>query len=157
VNGVAHIQTAAEAAKALEPLAGRFPSLFFSLGIIGTGLLATPVLAGSAAYGVGEALNWTVGLEKKPKQAKGFYGIIIATMLVGLLLNLLRINPIQALFWTAVINGVAAVPFMIAMMFMTTNPKVMGNLTLSFPLKCMGWITTLVMLAATAGLCFTFR
>jgi len=148
-NGVTNIASAADAAKALEPLAGRFASFFFSAGIIGTGLLAVPVLAGSAAFGVGEALHWKVGLERKALKAKGFYGIITAATLFGLCFTFLGIDPIQALVGAAVINGIASVPLMILLMHMSSNRKVMGNLTNPPLLAILGWLATGLMTLAT--------
>ncbi len=153
--GVTHIETSADAAKALEPVAGRFASFLFAAGIIGTGLLAVPVLAGSVAYAVGETFRWKVGLEKKPRQAKGFYGVLAAVAVVGLLLNFTPIDPMKALYWAAIINGIAAVPVMVVMMLMTRNKAVMGQFTrISKPLRVMGWVTTVVMAAAAVGMIF---
>lgn len=151
-HGQSDIETATQAAQALEPLAGRFTFLLFTAGIIGTGLLAVPVLAGSAAYAVGEALNWHASLERKPQEAKRFYGAIAAATLIGLSLALRHYNPIKALFWAAVLNGVVSVPLMVVMMLMTANPKVMGKFTLPWPLKVVGWIATTVMAVASTGL-----
>ena len=154
-HGQIDIQTATQAAKAIEPLAGRLTFLLFAAGIVGTGMLAVPVLAGSAAYGVSEAFNWPASLERKPQEAKGFYATIAAATLVGLSLTLLHFNPIKALFWAAVLNGVVAVPAMVVMMIMTANPKVMGQFTLSRPLRFFGWLATAVMAAASIGLFMT--
>jgi NRAMP (natural resistance-associated macrophage protein)-like metal ion transporter len=151
-HGITDIQTSAQAAEALKPVAGRFAFLLFTVGIVGTGLLAVPVLAGSAAYAVGEALQWPVGLERKPLQAKGFYTVLTAAMLLGLGLNFVHLDPIKALFWSAVINGVAAGPIMIVMMMMTADRRIMGQFTLKAPLRIAGWIATFVMLAAAVGL-----
>src|SRR6202011_615073 len=115
VSGITDIQTSAEAAKALEPVAGAFASKIFALGILGTGLLAVPVLAGSAGYALGEALKWPIGLARKPARAKGFYAIIALATIAGAGLNFMPISPIKALFWSAVINGVVAVPIMVIM------------------------------------------
>jgi Mn2+/Fe2+ NRAMP family transporter len=115
-NGITDIQTGAQAAEALRPLAGELTFLLFSLGIIGTGLLAVPILAGSAAYALAEALKWPIGLERKLHRAKGFYGILCGATLLGVALNFSSINPIKALFWSSVVNGVAAVPIMIMIM-----------------------------------------
>jgi Mn2+/Fe2+ NRAMP family transporter len=150
--GITDIQTSAQAAKALEPLAGRFASALFAVGIVGTGLLAVPVLAGSAAYGVAEAFKWRASLERQPHEAKGFYGVLAVATLIGLALNFVGINPIRALFWSAVMNGVVAVPLMVVTMLMAVNPKVMGQFTLPLRLRVFGWIATLVMLAASIGL-----
>jgi Mn2+/Fe2+ NRAMP family transporter len=150
-HGKVDIQTADQAARALEPLAGRFAFLLFALGIIGTGLLAVPVLAGSAAYGVSETFSWTASLEKKPIQAVKFYGTIGLATLIGLLLNFVHLDPIKALFWSAVLNGVVAVPLMVLMMIMTRNAKVMGKFTLPLYLRIGGWIATAAMLIASLG------
>ena len=155
-HGHTDIQTATQAAKAIEPLAGRFTFLLFAAGIVGTGMLAVPVLAGSAAYGVSEAFGWPASLERKPKQAKGFYGTIAAATVVGLSLTVLHFNPIKQLFWAAVLNGVVAVPSLVVMMVMAANPKVMGRFTLSRPLFWLGWLSTIVMAAASIGLFVTF-
>jgi NRAMP (natural resistance-associated macrophage protein)-like metal ion transporter len=150
--GITDIQTSAQAAKALEPLAGRFASTLFAVGIVGTGLLAVPVLAGSAAYGVAEAFKWRASLERQPHEAKGFYGVLAVATLIGLALNFVGINPIRALFWSAVMNGVVAVPLMVVSMLMAVNPKVMGQFTLPLRLRVVGWIATVVMLMASIGL-----
>ena len=117
------------------PIAGDFAFAIFALGVIGTGLLALPVLAGSAAYAVGEALQWRVGLAQRPGRAKAFYGVIAAATLVGAVLNFTPLDPIKALFWSAVINGVAAVPIMVMIMLLGSRKKVMQQFTLSPWLK----------------------
>jgi Mn2+/Fe2+ NRAMP family transporter len=150
--GITDIQTSAQAAKALEPLAGRFAFALFALGIIGTGLLAVPVLAGSAAYGVAEAFRWPASLERQPREARGFYGVLAVATLIGLALNFVGLNPIRALVWSAVINGVVSVPLMVVTMRMAVNPKVMGRFTLPLRLRAVGWIATVVMMAASIGL-----
>jgi len=151
-QGQTDIQTAEQAAKALEPLAGHLAFVLFALGIVGTGLLAIPVLAGSAAYGVGEALEWRTGLERAPSKARGFYSVIAIATVIGATQNFLHINPMKALFWTAVINGVVAVPVLVMMMLMAGNSAVMGQFTVGRRLKAFGWITTAVMLAAAIGM-----
>jgi NRAMP (natural resistance-associated macrophage protein)-like metal ion transporter len=156
-HGILDIQTADQAAKALEPLAGRFAFLLFAAGIVGTGMLAVPVLAGSAAYAVGEAFQWTASLEKKPRQAVKFYATIGAATVIGLVLNFIHLNPIKALFWSAVLNGVVAVPVMSLMMILTQNAKVMGKFTLPLYLRIGGWIATAVMLIASLGMILTLR
>jgi NRAMP (natural resistance-associated macrophage protein)-like metal ion transporter len=128
-NGVSNIESSAQAAEALRPIAGDFAFILFAIGIIGTGLLAVPVLAGSAAYAVGETLHWRVGLARKPREAASFYGVLAAATLLGAGITLTPLNPIQALYWSAVINGVVAVPVMIVMMFIASSPKAMGKLT----------------------------
>jgi NRAMP (natural resistance-associated macrophage protein)-like metal ion transporter len=152
VGGITNIETSAQAAEALRPLAGPFAFTLFALGIIGTGLLAVPVLAGSAAYAVGEARKWPVGLGRKPKQAKAFYATLTIATMIGVALNFSPINPIRALYWSAVINGVVAVPVMIIMMHMTANPKVMGKFPVSDGLRSVGWIATAVMSAAALAM-----
>lgn len=147
-HGVTDINSSAQAATALRPLAGPFAFAVFAAGIIGTGLLAVPVLAGSTAYGVADALGKPSGLERKPHQAKLFYTVLIVASLVGMALNFTAIDPIKALYWSAVINGVAAVPIMVVIMMLSTNSRVMGTFALPPWLKIMGWVATLVMAAA---------
>ena len=137
-HGVTDIQTSSQAAEALRPIAGRFAFTIFALGIIGTGLLAVPVLAGSAAYAVGEALRWRVGLAQRPGRARAFYGMIALATLVGAALNFTPLDPIKALFWSAVINGVAAVPIMVIIMLMASRKQVMGQFALQPLLKALG-------------------
>ncbi len=151
-HGVTDIQTSAQAAEALRPIAGRFVFLIFALGIVGTGLLAVPVLASSAAYAVGEAAGFHVGLARKVHRAKGFYATIAAATFVGALLNFTPLDPIKALFWTAVINGVVAVPIMVMMLLLASRSDVMGGFVLPPVLKATGWIATAVMAAAAAGM-----
>ena len=126
-HGLHDIQTTAQAAQALEPLAGRFAALLFALGVIGTGLLAVPVLSASASYAFSEALGWKSGLYKKLRQAHGFYGAITISTLVGLLINFAGINPIKALYWTAVLNGIVTPPLVAVIMLIANNKKVMGR------------------------------
>jgi NRAMP (natural resistance-associated macrophage protein)-like metal ion transporter len=154
--GITDIQTSAQAAEALRPVAGRFAFVVFALGIIGTGMLALPVLAGSSAYALGEMAGWHVGLARKPRRAKAFYGCIAVATLIGVLLNFSPVDPIKALFWSAVINGVVAVPIMVLMMILSSNPKVMGQFRLPLPLKLVGWLATAVMAAAAIGLFATW-
>jgi len=151
-HGVTNIQTSAQAAEALRPIAGPYVFLVFALGIIGTGLLAVPVLAGSAAYALGETFGWHVGLARALNRAKGFYAIIIVAMVVGAGLNFSTIDPVKALFWSAVINGVVAVPVMVMMMLLASRPSVMGRFTLKPTLRWIGWITTVAMAAAAVGM-----
>ena len=138
-----------------KPIAGSFAFAVFALGIVGTGLLAIPVLAGSAAYGVGEARQWPVGLARRPKEAVAFYAMIALATMMGVIINFSPINPIKALYWSAVINGVVAVPVMAVMMLMASNSKIMGKFKISGPLKIIGWIATIVMVAAAAGMGIT--
>ena len=146
--GVTAVTTAAQAAQALRPVAGEFAFLLFSLGIIATGLLAVPVLASSAAYAVAEAFGWTEGLERNWREAKGFYSIIVIATLVGTALDFLAVDPMRALFWSAVINGVVAVPIMAAMMILAGNPSVMGALTVRRKTRLLGWSAVAVMAVA---------
>jgi NRAMP (natural resistance-associated macrophage protein)-like metal ion transporter len=153
--GITDIQTSTQAAEALRPVAGPFAFTLFALGIIGTGVLAVPVLAGSAAYAVGEAGGWPVGLGRKPEKAKGFYATLAIASLLGVALNFSPINPIKALYWSAVINGVVAVPIMVAMMDMTGNRKIMGAFQIHDGLRLMGWLATAIMAAAAVIMCMT--
>ena len=155
-HGITDIQTTEQAAEALRPLAGELAFLLFSIGIIGTGLIAIPVLAGSSAYALAEALKWPIGLERPLHRAKGFYGVLTVATLLGVALNFTAINPIKALFWSAVINGVAAVPIMVVMMLMTTNKKITGGVRLPAVQKAVGWVATGVMFAVAASLIATF-
>jgi NRAMP (natural resistance-associated macrophage protein)-like metal ion transporter len=155
-HGVTNIETSSQAAEALRPIAGRFAFTVFALGIIGTGLLALPVLAGSAAYAVGEALGWRVGLAQRPGRAKAFYGTIAVATLVGAAVNFTPLDPIKALFWSAVINGVVAVPIMVLIMLMACRRAVMGQFTLGPWLKGLGWAATGVMTLAAVGMFATW-
>jgi NRAMP (natural resistance-associated macrophage protein)-like metal ion transporter len=155
-HGITDIQSSSQAAEALRPIAGVFTFAVFAAGIIGTGMLAVPVLAGSAAYAVGEALGWSVGLARLPLDAKAFYGTIAVATLVGIFINFVDIDPIKALFWSAVLNGVVAVPLMVVMMMMTMQPKVMGEFTLPRPLWAMGWLSTAVMAVTVAIMVVTW-
>jgi NRAMP (natural resistance-associated macrophage protein)-like metal ion transporter len=154
-HGKTDIDTAAQAAEALRPIAGAFASLLFSLGVIGTGLLALPVLGGSAAYAVGEALHWPVGLERKAKEAKAFYAVLALATLVGLALNFTKVDAIKALVWAAMINGVTAAPVMCLMMLLASRRKVMGKFTLPAYLKILGWMAAAIMALAAAGMLLT--
>lgn len=151
-HGVTEIRTSADAAEALRPFAGEYASTVFALGIVGTGLLAVPVLAGSAAYALGEARRWPVGLDCKPKRAKAFYGTIVAATMIGALMNFTPIDPIRALVAAAVINGIVSVPVMAVMMLVSTRKSVMGVFTLNRPLIWTGWIATAVMAAAVLAM-----
>ena len=150
-HGITNINTAADAAEALRAVAGPFTFVVFAAGIIGTGLLALPVLAGSAAFAVGELFRWPVGLAKRPHRAKAFYGVIAAATLIGVALNFTPIDPVKALYWSAVLNGLAAVPVMAVMMHLSHRKAIMGTFTLPVALSVLGWISTAVMgLAAVA-------
>jgi NRAMP (natural resistance-associated macrophage protein)-like metal ion transporter len=155
-HGVTDIGSSAEAAEALRPIAGDFAFAVFALGILGTGLLAVPVLAGSIAYALCEALRWPSGLGRKPKKARAFYGTIAVATLGGVGIDLINIDPIRALFWSAVVNGVVAVPVMVVMMMMAMNKRVMGQWTLPRPLQIMGWASTVVMAVTAIALFATW-
>ena len=156
-NGILDVQTSAQAAKALEPIAGRFAFFLFASGIIGTGLLAVPVLAGSAAYSVAETFKWKGSLQRKPQRAKRFYGVLAAATLIGLALNFVKIDPIRALFWSAIINGVVAVPVMVVIMLLAANRKVMGDFDIPVLLKTIGWIATGAMFLVAVAMFATMR
>jgi NRAMP (natural resistance-associated macrophage protein)-like metal ion transporter len=140
------IGSAAEAARALQPLAGRFAFSLFALGIIGTGLLAVPVLAGSSGYAVAETFRWQASLERKPREAPKFYFVIAAATVIGLSLNLIGMNPIRALFWSAVVNGVVAAPLMTMLMLMSANRRIVRQFVLPVHLRVLGWTATVIML-----------
>lgn len=148
-HGVFDITTSAQAAEALRPIAGQFAFAMFALGIIGTGLLAVPVLAGSAAYAVTEMVGVAGSLDAKPLDARLFYGTIGVTTLAGASLSAVGIDPVRALYWAAVINGILAVPLMAVMMLIVRNPRAMGRLTLPLGSTLLGWAATFVMFAAT--------
>jgi len=153
--GITDIQTSSQAAEALRPLAGDFAFLLFSLGIIGTGMLAVPVLAGSAAYAVVECFDWDSGLDKKLHEAKEFYGIIALATAGGVLLNFTPIDPIKALLWSAVINGVIALPIMVVMMLLGSNERVMGQFVIGRRLRWLGWLATVIMAVAVVAMFVT--
>jgi len=155
-HGKTDINSSSEAAEALRPIAGRFAFFLFAAGIVGTGLLAVPILAGSTAFAVAGAMGEPYGLEQKPRQAKLFYGVLVFASIAGIALNFTPIDPIKALYWSAVINGVAAVPSMVMIMRMSTNAKVMGKFTLNTSLKAWGWIATAVMAAAAVVMFVTW-
>jgi len=146
--GITNIQTAAQAASALRPLAGEFAFLLFTIGIVGVGLLAVPVLAGSGAYALADSMGWRYGLGRKLSDAPGFYGVIAASVLAALVLQYSPIDPMKALFWSAVINGVVAVPLMAVIILLVSKKSVMGPFTASRTLVVLGWIATAVMGAA---------
>ena len=156
-HGLTNIETSADAAKALRPIAGEFAFAVFALGIVGTGLLAVPVLAGSAAYAVGETLGWRIGLDERPGGAPRFYWAIAGAIFIGALLNFSPLDPIKALILSAVVNGVAAVPIMALIMVMASRRKVMGEFALHPGLKALGWIATAVMAAAAVGMFATWN
>jgi NRAMP (natural resistance-associated macrophage protein)-like metal ion transporter len=154
-DGITDIRTSAQAAEALRPAAGPLAMAVFSMGIIGTGLLAVPVLAGSAAYAIGEARRWPVGLSRRPLEAKAFYGTVSLATLIGVGVNFSGIDPIQALYWSAVVNGVVAVPVMAVMMLMASKPDVMGEHTIPPSLRVGGWIAVAIMVLSVLGLAVT--
>ena len=151
-SGVVDIETSSQAAEALRPIAGPAVFVVFALGIIGTGLLALPVLGSSAAYAVGESFGWHVGLTRKPGRAPRFYAMIAAATLVGAGLNFTPLDPVKALFWSAVINGIVAVPVMVMMMLLAGRADVMGRFRLPPVLQAVGWVSTAVMAAAAVGM-----
>ena len=155
-HGVTDIETSAQAAEALRAVAGPFTFAVFAAGIIGTGLLTLPVLAGSAAYALGEVLSWHVGLARRPRRAKAFYVTIAAAMAIGIGLNFSPIDPIKALYWSAVLNGVVAVPVMILMMRMTMRPAIMADFTLPPALQVAGWLATGAMACTVVAMLATW-
>jgi Mn2+/Fe2+ NRAMP family transporter len=155
LHGITDIQTSSQAAEVLRPVAGEYAFFLFSVGIIGTGLLAVPVLAGSAAYAVGESFKWRVGLGKELMQARGFYAILAIATLLGVALNFTSMDPIKALFWSSVINGVIAVPFMAIMMLLAAREDVMGRFVVPRRLQVLGWLATVVMAVAVLAMGIT--
>lgn len=155
-HGVTTIQTSAQAADALRPLAGPFAFLLFALGIIGTGLLAVPVLAGSAAYAVSEVFGWRAGYDHGFHEARGFYVLIIAATLGGSFLDFTPIDPITALVWSAIVNGVISVPIMAVMMAIGCSRRIMGDLVITTRHRVLGWIATGVMAVAVAIMLLAF-
>jgi len=156
LSGKTDIQSAADAAQALRPLAGEAASILFALGIIGAGFLAVPVLTGSAAYAVAETFGWKHSLDDRPHQAKAFYAVIAVSTLIGMLINFLGINPIDALFYTAVINGFLSPPLLVVVMLISANKKIMRNRVNNNLTNIVGWVTAAVMFAAAIGLLVTW-
>ena len=156
-HGLTEVATSAQAAQALRPLAGPFAFYLFAAGIVGTGLLAVPVLAGSAAYAVAETFDWSIGLGRRPAKARGFYTILTVATLLGVALNFTPVDPIKALFWSAVINGVIAVPVMVIVMLLSARTEVMGNFVVTGRLRWLGWTATGVMAAAVIVMFATWR
>jgi Mn2+/Fe2+ NRAMP family transporter len=150
--GVFEVKSSAAAAEALRPIAGDAAFAIFALGIIGTGLLAVPVLAGSAACAVGEALRWRIGLARKPSHAKAFYTTLALAVALGAAMNFTSVNPIEALYWSAVLNGVVAVPVMAMMMLIGANNAIMGKFTVGWAMRSVGWFATGIMLAAVVAM-----
>ena len=155
-HGITDISSSAQAAAALKPLAGDFAELVFALGIIGTGLLAVPVLAGSTAYAIGEGRKWPVGLSRRPKQAVAFYGVLSLSAGLGIALNFTSLDPIKALYWSAVVNGVLAAPVMAMLMALVRRRRVMGELVVRGGLYWLGWTSTAAMALCTFGMAFSF-
>ncbi|WP_043647048.1 NRAMP family divalent metal transporter [Fundidesulfovibrio putealis] len=155
-HGVTDIQTSAQAAEALRPLAGKYAFWLFAAGIVGSGLLAVPILAGSAAYAVAEASGWPIGLGRQLRQARGFYMIVAVATLLGVALNFTPVDPIKALFLSAVINGVIAVPIMVVIMFMAARTDVMGHFVINLRLRILGWLATTVMAIAVLTMFVTW-
>ena len=150
--GITNIESAEQAARALRPIAGPFASFAFAAGIIGTGLLAIPVLAGAAAYAIGEAAGRPVGLARKPKEARTFYGVILVSTILGIILHFTPVDAMRALFWSAVINGVLVVPIIAALLLIAANRTVMRGFSPRRWLLGLGWATVLVMGASAVGL-----
>ena len=151
-HGITDIQTSRQAALALEPIAGHFAFLLFALGVIGTGMLAVPVLAGSAAYAVAEVLNWKAGLDHHYTEAKGFYSVLVAATVIGTLMDFTNLDPIRALVWSAVVNGVIAVPIMVVMMLLGSNRAVLGDAVLTPRHRLLGWAAVGVMAVAVVAM-----
>ena len=149
-GGITDITTAAQAASALKPLAGDFAYWLFAAGILGVGLIGVPVLAGSAAYAVAEVFNWRSSLEDTAQQSKKFYTVIATSVLVALAIQYSPISPMKALFWSAVINGVVAVPLMVVILLLSAKPAVMGSFTASKIILFLGWLATGIMGIAAA-------
>ena len=148
-HGITNVESSAQAAEALRPIAGEFAFALFAIGIIGTGMLAVPILAGSAAYAVSESFGWVEGLNRKPREAKAFYATIAIATIAGLTINYVGIDPIRALYWAAVVNGILAAPLMVVMMMIAMNPRIMGRLAVRGWLAFGGWVATAVMGAVT--------
>lgn len=151
-HGITDIQTSRQAALALEPIAGHFAFLLFALGVIGTGMLAVPVLAGSAAYAVAEVLNWKAGLDHHYTEAKGFYSVLVAATVIGTLMDFTNLDPIRALVWSAVVNGVIAVPILVVMMLLGSNRAVLGDAVLTPRHRLLGWAAVGVMAVAVVAM-----
>jgi hypothetical protein len=154
--GQTHITSAADAAEALRPLAGDGAALLLAIGLIGSGFLAVPVLTGSSGYAVAETCGWASGFSRKARDARGFYGVIAAGTLFGMLFNFLGINPIEALFWTAVLNGFLAPPLLVLVILVANDRRIMGPRTNGRWLNVVGWGTTIVMFSAAISLVVTW-
>jgi len=156
VAGKTDMASASEAAQALAPLAGDLATVLFAVGLIGAGLLAVPVLTGSVAYAVAETFDWPEGLDEKPRHATKFYAVIAVSTIVGVVIDFAGINPISALFWTAVINGVVAPPLLVVVMLISNNKKVMGKRTNGLFTNLVGWMAAVLMFAAAIGMAVTW-
>jgi len=154
LHGITDIESSAQAAEALRPIGGNFAFALFAAGIIGTGMLAVPVLAGSAAYAVAESFRWPIGLGLRLAEARGFYAILTVATVVGVGLNFTSLPPVRALIWSAVINGVISVPIMAVMMLMAVRPEIMGRFTIKRELRLLGWLATAIMALAVAAMFF---
>jgi Mn2+/Fe2+ NRAMP family transporter len=143
-----NIETTAQAAEALRPIAGQFAFLLFAMGIIGTGLLAAPVLAGSVGYAIGEAVKWPTGLDRKSYEAKKFYLLVTLSTALGAALNFVGMDPFKALLWAALINCLVSVPILVVLMRMARNIKIMGKFIIPLKLLVAGWLATFLMMAA---------
>jgi Mn2+/Fe2+ NRAMP family transporter len=154
-SGITEIRTSSDAAEALRPLARRFAFALFALGIVGAGLLAVPVLAGSAAYAVGEARRWPVGLAHRPREAKAFYCTLSVATLAGIIVDFSRIDPIAALYWSAVINGIVSVPMLGLMMLIAARRDVMGAFAAGISLRIAGWVAAAIMAASVVAMVLT--
>jgi len=152
LNGVTNIENSSQAAEALKPIAGSFAALIFTVGIVGTGLLAIPVLAGSSAYAVCEAAGWKVGLSRRPQEAIAFYAALAISAGIGIGINFTPINPISALYWSAVVNGVASVPIMVLLVTLAGQQAVMGEFAIPASLKLLGWAGAIAMMLAVTGM-----
>ena len=155
-HGRTDIQSATDAARALEPLAGSAAKYLFAVGLIGVGFLAVPVLTGSAAYAVAETFGWECRLDDKPREAKHFYTVIAASTLVGMLINFVGINPMSALFWTAIINGLISPPLLVIIMLVSNNRQVMGDNVNGVGSNIVGWLAAVVMFVAAIGMLVTW-
>jgi Mn2+/Fe2+ NRAMP family transporter len=154
-HGVTQIETARQAAEALRPLAGNGAYWLFALGLVGTGMLGVPVLAGSSAYAIAEAFAWRGSLEKKPRGARGFYAVLAAAMAGGIIIDFAGLDAVKMMFWSAVLNGALAPPLILLVLLLTGNRRVMGKHVNSPLLRTLGWLTFLLMTAATAGMLIT--
>lgn len=154
-HGITNIQTSSQAAEALRPVPGEWAFVVFALGIVGMGLLAVPVLAGSAAYAVSEVFGWRAGLSHGFREARGFYLIILAATGIGTVMSAFELDPIKALVWSAIVNGVISVPIMVVMMWIGQSKRIMGALTMSRRHRFFGWAATVVMAAAVLFMLIT--